>query len=267
MAALVYGGSGQLGRVIVSYFRSKNWKVTSVDFAANAEASSNILLPKDSSWESQSETVLNGIPSDTTFKGIFCVAGGWAGGGISDAEVISSADLMWKQSVHSSVIAGQVAARHLEDGGVLQLTGSSPCSGPTPGMLGYGMAKAAVHQLVLSLSDAKSGLPNQSKVFAIAPITLDTPMNRKFMPEADFTAWTPLEEVAAYGSGVRWSQASTNHISFLSTLQATLCMVNRRKSQRTASSEWRHLSFGDGKFSNSLGTSIVKAPIHSLKHC
>lgn len=27
-------------------------------------------------------------------------------------------------------------------------------------------------------------------------VTLDTPMNRKFMSEADFTTWTPLEFVA-----------------------------------------------------------------------
>ena len=27
-------------------------------------------------------------------------------------------------------------------------------------------------------------------------VTLDTPMNRKWMPDADQTAWTPLEFVA-----------------------------------------------------------------------
>lgn len=27
-------------------------------------------------------------------------------------------------------------------------------------------------------------------------VTLDTPMNRKFMPKADFSSWTPLEYVS-----------------------------------------------------------------------
>lgn len=27
-------------------------------------------------------------------------------------------------------------------------------------------------------------------------VTLDTPMNRKFMPDADFSSWTPLEYIA-----------------------------------------------------------------------
>lgn len=55
----------------------------------------------------------------------------------------------------------------------------------TPGMIGYGMAKAAVHHLVSSLSCPDSGLPKDSSVVAILPVTLDTPMNRKWMPNAD----------------------------------------------------------------------------------
>ena len=59
-------------------------------------------------------------------------------------------------------------------------------------MMGYGMAKAAVHQLTKSLGDKKSGLPENSVALALLPITLDTPMNRKWMPKADTTTWTSL---------------------------------------------------------------------------
>jgi hypothetical protein len=55
--------------------------------------------------------------------------------------------------------------------------------------LRYGMAKAAVHQLVKSLAAPKSGLPEGSFCAAMLPITLDTPMNRKFMPDADTSTW------------------------------------------------------------------------------
>ena len=37
------------------------------------------------------------------------------------------------------------------------------------GMIGYGMAKAAVHQLVASLAQDNSGLPANSLVAAILP--------------------------------------------------------------------------------------------------
>lgn len=64
------------------------------------------------------------------------------------------------------------------------------------GMIGYGMAKAAVHQLTKSLATDGSGLPSGSLVASILPVTLDTPMNRKWMPKADTTTWTPLEFIA-----------------------------------------------------------------------
>jgi len=47
-----------------------------------------------------------------------------------------------------------------------------------------------------SLAGKDGGLPDNSVVATILPVTLDTPMNRKFMPDADQTTWTPLEFVA-----------------------------------------------------------------------
>lgn len=37
------------------------------------------------------------------------------------------------------------------------------------GMIGYGMAKAAVHQLIKSLADRKGGLPEDATVLGILP--------------------------------------------------------------------------------------------------
>lgn len=64
-------------------------------------------------------------------------------------------------------------------------------------MIGYGLAKAAVHQMTKSLAESSSGLAKNSTVLAILPVTLDTPMNRKFIPDADHSSWTPLEFVAS----------------------------------------------------------------------
>ena len=56
--------------------------------------------------------------------------------------------------------------------GCLVLPGAQPALGGTPGMMGYGMAKAAIHQLTKSLASANSGLPADAKTFALLPITL-----------------------------------------------------------------------------------------------
>lgn len=63
-------------------------------------------------------------------------------------------------------------------------------------MIGYGMFKASVHHLTKSLGAPNSGLPSDSTVIALLPVTLDTPMNRKFMPKANFSSWTPLDYVS-----------------------------------------------------------------------
>lgn len=125
--------------------------------------------------------------------------GGWAGGN-ANQDLAKNADLMWKQSVWSSSISATISSRFLKPGGVLTLTGADAALKGTPGMIGYGMAKAAVHQLTKSLAEEKSGLPDNSLVVSILPITLDTPMNRKWMPKADFSTWTPSSFIAEYAS-------------------------------------------------------------------
>lgn len=196
---LVYGGKGALGSTIVKYFIDRSWWVGSIDLVSNTDASVNIVLEPSESWTDQ-ELVVNSKVSEALgnnkVDAVLCVAGGWAGGNAASNDLVKNSDLMWKQSVWTSVIASGIAARHLKEGGVLVLTGAQAALTATPGMIGYGIAKAAVHQLVKSLSESSGGLPNNSFVAAILPVTLDTPMNRKFMPKADFTTWTSLETVA-----------------------------------------------------------------------
>lgn len=195
---LIYGGRGALGATCVQYFKSNNFWVGCIDLAENESADVNIVVDRDADWVSQEQNVLSQVES--SLKGdkldaVICVAGGWAGGNATK-DLAKNSDLMWKQSVWSSAISATVGANHLKAGGLLALTGANPALAGTPGMIGYGMAKAAVHQLTKSLAGKDSGLPDQSLVVSILPVTLDTPMNRKWMPNADFGTWTPLEFVA-----------------------------------------------------------------------
>lgn len=196
---LIYGGKGALGSACVSFFKSQNWWVGSIDMHNNDEAHANVIVQTKDSWLEQEADVLSGV--ENALKGekldaLICVAGGWAGGSAASKDLIKNSDLMWKQSVWTSVITAGLASKHLKEGGFVSLTGAKAALEATPGMIGYGLAKAAVHQLVQSLAAPKSGLPKDSLAVAILPVTLDTPMNRKFMPNADHSTWTPLPFVA-----------------------------------------------------------------------
>ena len=198
---LVYGGRGALGSCLVSYFKSKHCWVASVDLLENEEADKNVILKQTEKWVDQETEALKGVAAacgDFKLDAIFCVAGGWAGGNAASEEMVQNADLMVKQSVWSSVIASRIAAKFLNPGGILQLTGAQPALKGTSFMMGYGLAKAAVHQLVASLSQGDTGLPEKAVVFCILPVTLDTPGNRKAMPDADTSTWTPLLFVAEF---------------------------------------------------------------------
>ncbi|XP_040822006.1 dihydropteridine reductase isoform X1 [Ochotona curzoniae] len=124
---------------------------------------------------------------------ILCVAGGWAGGNAKSKSLFKNCDLMWKQSMWTSTISSHLATKHLKDGGLLTLAGAKAALEGTPGMIGYGMAKGAVHQLCQSLAGRNSGMPPGAAAIAVLPVTLDTQMNRKSMPDADFSSWTPLD--------------------------------------------------------------------------
>lgn len=111
-------------------------------------------------------------------------------------DFVKNTDLMLKQSVWSSVLASSIASKFLKPGGIVVLTGAKAALSPTPGMIGYGLAKAAIHQLTKSLADENGGLPTGAQALSILPVTLDTPMNRKWMPKADTSTWTPLDFLA-----------------------------------------------------------------------
>lgn len=196
---LIYGGKGGLGTVLVSHFKSKGWWVCSIDMGENSNADANVLVNPSDGWLEQESYVKDGVAQhlgQDKIDAVLNMAGGWAGGAADSADFIKNADMMWKQSVWSSAIAAALAANHLKAGGCVVLPGAKPALAGTPGMIGYGMAKAAVHQLVKSLSCPKSGLPEGAFCAGLLPITLDTPMNRKFMPKADTSNWTSLEFVS-----------------------------------------------------------------------
>jgi len=204
--ALIYGGRGALGSTLVKTFKDNGWWVACVDKAASDVADHSILVEGES-WVEQEQFVARavaaGLDGGHQLDAVICVAGGWAGGSPKSKDFIKNAEAMWRQSVWPASISASLATAHLKEGGICVLPGAAPAVQGTPGMAGYGMAKAAVHQLTQSLASEGSGLPKDCVSLAILPVTLDTPMNRKWMKNADTSTWTSLDDL----SSILWNWA------------------------------------------------------------
>jgi len=214
---IIYGGCGALGRHLVEYFKKQSYSVVSIDMSENAAADKNVLIAQPTLVE-QGDFVMNALKDCGEVDAVISVAGGWCGGNASTANFIKNVDLALKQSVWTSAISSHVAAKHLKAGGFFVLPGAAPViDGATPGMIAYGASKAGVHHMLQSVSSPKGGLADNVTAVCLAPIILDTPNNRKFMPKADFTTWTPLDWVA--GKFHEWTEDATKRPANGSTLK------------------------------------------------
>lgn len=196
-----YGGSGALGRSVVDFFHAKGCLTFSVDVVENPAASASVSVNPTLAWEQQYDVIETSLAkwlgTETKLDAVFCTAGGWAGGSAADTTFLKNTISMLNVSTMTSVLCAHLATKFLSESGLLVLSGAAAAFGPTPGMIGYGLAKAAVHHLVRSLAQSGGGLPQHATVVAICPVTLDTPMNRKAMPDANFLSWTPCDVVAS----------------------------------------------------------------------
>lgn len=133
---IVYGGRGALGAKCVSHFKANNYWVACIDLTENTEADFNLIVNKEESFQDQEKSILSRLDSTLSgskLDGIFCVAGGWAGGNAAK-DLTKNSELMWQQSVCSSLITASLASKHLKEGGIVQLTGAKAALEATPGM-------------------------------------------------------------------------------------------------------------------------------------
>ena len=113
----------------------------------------------------------------------------------ASAAAAATWERMYKLNVATAVAASRAAVPHLtETKGAIVNVGAASALRSDAGMGAYAASKQGVMKLTESLS---AELKGKVRVNAVLPSILDTPQNRKDMPNADPAKWVAPTELAA----------------------------------------------------------------------
>lgn len=202
--AIVTGSSGNLGQAVVKKFIDEGYKVIGtvipndpvpMDFPADSFEKVVVDLMN----EADSAKFIEGIISKYgSIDAAVLTVGGFAMGSIADT---SAADIMKQYKLNFettyNVARPSFVQMMKQNNGRIFIIGSKPGLNATngKGMVAYGLAKS----LVIRLSEIMNVEAKGKNVVCsvVIPSTIDTPQNRKSMPDADFSAWVKPEDIAS----------------------------------------------------------------------
>lgn len=202
---IVTGGSGALGRAVVSRFLDAKDRVVvpwvvkrerdaiQSEEAAALAAGALVLVEADVAEEAGARAVVAALPDvQVLVNGV----GGFAGGQSLHETDLDVWDRMFRMNVRTAaamsraVLPGMLARGQ---GAIVNIASRAAFDRPA-GIAAYASSKAAVVALTESLQ--KEVESHGLRVNAIVPTTIDTPANRAAMPTADFSLWTPPAKIA-----------------------------------------------------------------------
>jgi NAD(P)-dependent dehydrogenase (short-subunit alcohol dehydrogenase family) len=204
---VVTGGTGALGVALVSLLieRGAHCHVTAIDdrdaerFSLSSDARVTVRAGIDVTDDVSVERFYAQLPG---LWASIHVAGGYAGGPILETTPVV-ARRMLSMNAMSVFLCSREAVRRIRAGGEpdapapggrIVNVSAKPALVPSAGVSAYAMSKAAVASLTVSLAEELRG--EGIWVNAVVPSTMDTPVNRASMPNADHASWPKVDEVA-----------------------------------------------------------------------
>jgi NAD(P)-dependent dehydrogenase (short-subunit alcohol dehydrogenase family) len=129
--------------------------------------------------------------------GLVHLVGAWAGGTPTHEHPIEQWHRMVELNLTSAFLCCRAVLPEMieRDLGRIVLVSSRTAHSDRSGQVGYAVAKAGVE--VLAQTIAEETRSRNVTVNVVAPSTLDTPANRRAMPEADTDSWVTLDDVAS----------------------------------------------------------------------
>ena len=201
--AIVTGASGNLGQAVVKKFIDEGYFVVGtiipndmvqIDFPADKFKK----IAVDLMNEDDAQKFIDGvIGKHGSIDAAVITVGGFAMGKIADTK---TADIMKQYKLNFETaynIARPTFVQMInQNNGRIFIVGSKPGLDARngKGMVAYGLAKSLIFRLAELMNDEAKGKNVVTSV--VVPSTIDTPQNRKAMPDANFDNWVKPEAIA-----------------------------------------------------------------------
>ena len=194
----ITGGHGVLGRAVLEAALADGLKVAVIDHAMVHPTPDGVLEVGgvDLTDPAQAgQAIAAVIGRFGRLDALLNIAGGFVWQTTDDAE--PAWDRMHALNVTTALNASRAALPHLKasDQGRIVNVGSAAALKAGAGMGAYGAAKAGVHALTQALAEELKA--TSVTVNAVLPSIIDTPANRKDMPDADPAQWVAPGDLAA----------------------------------------------------------------------
>lgn len=192
---VITGGFGVLGQAVAALARASGYRTALID-ASQAPPSSDQLTfgNVDLTKYEAAETTLQRVAGQAgRIDALLNIAGGFVWSQLPDADA-ATWERMHAVNLMTAVNATRAAVPHLlKTNGAIVNVGAAGAIKADAGFGPYAASKSGVHRLTESVAQELKG---KVRVNAVLPSTLDTPQNRKDMPQADPAAWVRPEELA-----------------------------------------------------------------------
>ena len=201
--AIVTGASGNMGQAVVKKFLAEGYKVIGT-IIPNDPVKIDVDSPNFETTianladeENSQQLIESVIQKNGRIDVAVLTVGGFAMGTVVEtktADVLKQYKLNFETAYNTARPAFIQMLK--QNSGRIFIIGSRPGLDAKngKGMVAYGLSKSLIFRLAELMNDEAKGKNVVTSV--IVPSTIDTPQNRKGMPDADPTKWVKAEDIA-----------------------------------------------------------------------
>ncbi len=194
MKYLVTGAGGNLGKAVVNKLLNENHQVVAIYGHTDEIPGDEVSCVKVEADLMDTEATQKSIDEHASgIDGVIHTVGGFGMGDLASTS-LEDVEHMIRLNFNTSFNVIRAAVPHLANGGKVFMIGARPALHPEQGkgVMAYAISKGMLFHLAEMLNAAYDHID----VAMVVPSIIDTPPNRKAMPDADFSDWVTPDQIA-----------------------------------------------------------------------